>query len=87
MLHNSLGEDVATAHCGDNSCSEWQQKLLHASSRTVPVAKPPLLKERQSSSGVQASLSLSLSLCGFKVFLKLEIRPQPVPKQMNRIDV
>jgi hypothetical protein len=60
MLHNALGEDTAAANCGENSCSEWQQKLLHAFSRTVPAAKPPLLKERQSSSGVQASLSLYL---------------------------
>ncbi len=32
------------------------------------------------------SKPLSLSISGFKVLLKLEIRPRPMPKQMNRID-
>jgi hypothetical protein len=84
MLHNALGEDTAAANCGENSCSEWQQKLLHAFSRTVPAAKPPLLKERGKAPAESKPLSFSIS--GFKVLLKLEIRPQPMPKQMNRID-
>jgi hypothetical protein len=58
MLHNALGEDAATAHCGENSCSKWQQNLLHAFSRTVPVAKAPLLKERGEAPAESNSLSL-----------------------------
>jgi hypothetical protein len=92
MLHYALGEDTAATHCRENSCSEWQQKLLHAFSCTIPIVKHPLLKERVKVPtetmplSLSLFLSLSLSLSRFKALLKLKIKPQPMSKQMNMID-